>query len=139
MLTEIDSSTDLATILNAPPATEQDAAETPADWPGIGLIGRDGVIHTYDLDKAITTATFAALADGTAAARLEAGRWVPDRDEWIDSDLDAAVVRDFRRVETSQGSFREETVHDTIEQANAAYLSEIAEMEKLRDLPEYQQ
>lgn len=149
MITSISDSVDLAEILNAEPATDADAAATPRDWTGIWVAG-----HTYELDQAAATDTFAVLADGTAAARFkESGtdcwgldnpcghkpgnlgvrceaHWVPaDVETWTEEDDARGIKRDWRSVYLwDANGFSDTTVYDTIEQAKAAYVEMVAEL-----------
>jgi hypothetical protein len=149
MLTAIASSHDLAVVLNAVPATEADAAETPRDWlAGIWVAGT-----VYPLDAAVTTDTRAVLADGTAAVEFSpagdpclygrhgnlpasfAAHWcAADVDSWTAGGDARGVVRDWRSVSVwDANGYAETTVHDTIEQARAAFDRESAELQKMTE------
>lgn len=131
MLTDIQTSDDLATILNAD-TTPDEAHETPADWPGVALFGPNGLVE-YGFDRTVTTATFAALADGSAAVELVGGAWQPAaREEWVDEERDAAVTLDYRTVHVGQGDFAETTTYDTVDEAKAAFAEEIASFDEQR-------
>lgn len=147
-ITAISSSIELAAILNAPPATESDAAETPLDWTdGIWLAGT-----VYPLDVEATTATRAVLADGTAAVEWSPkGTWCTgqhrvgtdyERAHWCDADVsdwaadgDArGVRRDWRSVYVwDANGFSETTVYDTLDLAREAFHREVAELEQIGD------
>lgn len=153
MITSITGSSDLAEVLNAEPATEADAAETPRDWPGIWIGG-----HTYELDQDAATDTFAALADGTAAVRFkEAGadcwgvsgnvcghrhgqpgirreaHWVPaDVETWTEEEDARGVKRDWRSVYVwDANGYSDTTVYDTLEEAKAAYAEAVADLKAM--------
>lgn len=146
MITSITSSDDLAVILNATPATPQDAAETPRDWlAGIWVAG-----EVYPLDPTATTDTLAVLASGTAAVRLspkgercgnhhrtgveaDAGHWCAADTEYWTADEDArGVDRDWRSVYAwDANGYSDTTVHDTIEAAKAAFAREVALMKEI--------
>lgn len=146
-ITDIKTSVDLAELMNThPPLTAHDAAETPLDWPGIGLPGADGII-TYKTDQDASTATRLVLADAIAAVDYKtewhAGcplystmpditkpHWCPaeyDSTTW--DDADAEVRLDWRSVYVGQASFAETTVYGTVEQAKEAYEREVQQME----------
>lgn len=142
----IHGSYDLAAVLNATPATPEDAAETPRDWiEGIWVAGT-----VYPLDPEATTDTLAVLADGTAAVRLspkgefcngqhrvgleyDAEHWcAADHESWTASEDARGVVRDWRSVYAWDANGWSEThVHDTIEAAKVAFAEEVAEMKKI--------
>lgn len=143
MTTSIASSLDLATVLNATPLTEADAAETPRDWlAGIWVAG-----SVYPLDPQATTDTLAALADGTAAVS-----WSPkgkhcngrhrvgveyDAAHWCDADTDSwtwgqsvrGVDRDWRSVNVWDANGHSETkTYPTLDEAKAAFDREVADL-----------
>lgn len=147
-ITAITTSIDLAELMNThAPLTAEDAAETPRDWPGVGLLGDDGKFVTYDLDRDASTATRCVLADGTAAVDyktswhvgcpmfdtmpdIEKPHWCPaayDSTTW--EHADAEVRLDWHSVYVGQASFAETTVYETVGQATEAYEREVAAME----------
>lgn len=147
----INNSVDLAELLNThAPLTEADAAETPVDWPGVALLGADGIV-TYEVDQDASTATRCVLAGGIAAVDYKtewhAGcplfntmpdiakpHWCPavhDATTW--DDCEATVTLDWRSVYVGQGSFAATTVHDTLEAAQQAYEQEVKWMQEAID------
>lgn len=145
MISSIRSSNDLATVLNAQPLTEADAKETPRDWiEGIWVGG-----EIYPLDADATTNTLAVLANGTAAVT-----WSPKGTycsgghrtavdslaaHWCDADTDSivfgddvrGVTRDWRQVTIwDSNGYTEVQVHDTLDEAKAAFERESAEMSR---------
>lgn len=147
-ITAVRDSIDLAELMNThSPLTPEDAAETPLDWPSIGLFGPDGLI-TYEADKQASTATRLVLAGGIAAVDhttewhagcpmfstmpdISAPHWCPaeyDKTTW--EHADAEVRLDWRSVYVGQGSYAETDVYDTIDQAREAYEREVAQMEE---------
>lgn len=133
MITAIAHSRDLAYVLNATPATEADAAETPRDWlAGIWVAGT-----VYPLSEEETTDTLAVLANGTAAARRSTtGEWVPaDVETWVADEYTCGVTRDWRTVHVWHANgFDETTTYPTLEAAKAAFAAEVAELEQLEQL-----
>lgn len=151
MITSINNSDDLAVVLNAPGLTSEDDAETPRDWlTGIWVDGK-----VYPLDEDATTQALAVLANGTAAARFvprdgvclhhtvsqvgaiitatgRPGHWCPaDVDTWTEEDDARGVRRDWRTVTVwDANGFLEHTTHATVDQAKAAFDSEVAELEE---------
>jgi hypothetical protein len=145
MITAIAGSVDLAEVLNAAPATEADAAETPRDWTeGVWVAGT-----IYPLDPAATTETLAVLADGTAAARFSpkgefcggshrvgndymAAHWcVADEDTWTAAEDARGVTRDWRSVNVwDANGFSETTVYPTLADAKAAFDWEVADLKQ---------
>lgn len=143
MITAINDSADLATVLNAEPATEADAAETPRDWlDGIWVAG-----EVYELDRDATTDTLAVLANGTAAVRWspkgtycggghrttvgsQAGHWcAADREEWTEEEDVRGVIRDWRSVYVwDANGYSETEVYPTVEEAKAAFEREVADL-----------
>ncbi len=139
----ITSSTELAAVLNAQPATPADAAETPRDWiDGIWVAGT-----IYPLDPEATTETLAVLADGTAAVCLtEKGRWcavnhgrgfakglphwcVADADSWTWGQDVRGVTRDWRAVTVwDANGYTNTTVHPTLDAAKTAFDREVAQL-----------
>lgn len=142
MITCISGSPELAAVLNATPLTAEDAAETPRDWPSIWVAG-----ETYELDRELCTDTLAVLADGTAAAAWSprgeyckgSHRTGPDsqRAHWCVADTDSwslgdarGVTRDWRSVTVwDANGHSDTTVHDTLDEAKAAFTSESEEMQ----------
>lgn len=143
MITSITSSHDLATVLNATPLTEADAAETPRDWlDGIWVNGT-----VYALDAEATTDTLAVLADGTAAARWspkgewcsgthrtgpdsQAAHWcTADEDSWTWAGDVRGVTRDWRTVNVwDANGYSETQTYPTLDEAKAAFSREVAEV-----------
>ncbi|WP_431881943.1 hypothetical protein [Micromonospora chalcea] len=143
----IRSSEDLALILNAPPATEADAAETPRDWlAGIWVAGT-----VYPLDPDATTDTLAVLANGTAAVAYSphgtycggehgpasshvaySGHWCPaDTDSWSDGEV-RGVQRDWRSVSVwDANGYSDTTVYPSVEAARVAFGQERTEIEQM--------
>ncbi|MER5355731.1 hypothetical protein ABT093_36085 [Kitasatospora sp. NPDC002551] len=139
----IATSLDLAVILNAPPATEADARETPRDWlAGIFVGGK-----LYPLDPDVTTETLAVLADGTAAAefspegtpchgrhraeveRLAAHWCVTEGQEWSDGDDLRGVIRDWRSVTIFDAEGRgTTTLLPSVDDAKAAFRAAAARL-----------
>lgn len=148
-ITAIVTSIDLAELLNThTPLTAEDAAETPLDWPGVGLLGDDGQFVTYEADRDASTATRLVLADGTAAVEyktewhagcpmfstmpdISAPHWCPaEYDETTWDDADAVVRQDWRTVHVGQGGYADTTTYPTVEDAKAAYEREVEAMEQ---------
>jgi hypothetical protein len=132
MITSIDDSVDLAVVLNAPPATPEDAAETPRDWlDGVWVAG-----NVYPLDPEYTSETLAVLADGTAAVRNVDGRWFPeDRQEWATGDA-RGVIHDWRSVYVwDANGFTEYTVYPTVMDAFLAFGREVTALVALEVSP----
>ena len=150
MITAIRDSADLAAVLNATPATPEDAAETPRDWiEGIWVAG-----EVYLLDPDATTDTLAVLADGTGAVLLspkgkycngghehrpnrggwffDSEHWCPaDREEWTETEDARGVVRDWRSVYVwDANGFSDTTVYPTLDEAKAAFNREQADLEE---------
>lgn len=126
MITHIESSGELAAFLNTP-TTPAEQHDTPLDWARDNV--RIGTLHqTYALDAAACTDTLCVLANGSAAAKLVNGTWVPaSQDDWSDSGC--GVIRDWRWVTVHDaGSFNETTVYATVEQAQAAFADEVTHM-----------
>lgn len=141
----ITCSDELAAVLNATPATPEDAAETPRDWiEGIWVNGT-----VYPLDPDATTDTLAVLADGTAAARFspkgefcggrhrvgidyDAAHWcAADYETWNYQNA-RGVVRDWRSVNVwDANGFSETNVYDTVEEAKAAFAEEVAQLQEM--------
>jgi hypothetical protein len=147
-ITDIRTSIDLAELMNThAPLTPEDAAETPLDWPGIGMFGPDGPV-AYEVDREASTATRLVLADGLAAVDYKtewhAGcpmfstmpdisrpHWCPaEHDETTWENADATVSLDWRSVYVGQGSYSDTTTYDTVELAREAYEREVAQMEE---------
>lgn len=143
MITAITSSHDLATVLNATPLTEEDAAETPRDWlDGIWVAGT-----VYPLDREATTDTLAALAAGTAAAKwspkgewcsgehrvgieYEAAHWcTADGDAWTWATDVRGVTRDWRTVNVwDANGYSETETYPTVDAAKAAFDRQVTEV-----------
>ncbi|MFG2970843.1 hypothetical protein ACGFZS_47000 [Streptomyces sp. NPDC048288] len=143
MLNSISSSSDLATVLNAQPLTDQDARETPRDWlDGIWVAG-----EVYPLDAAATTDTLAVLANGTGAVswspkgaycsgshrtavESQAGHWcAADTDSVAFGDDVRGVTRDWRQVTVwDSNGYLEHTVYGTLAEAKETFDRENAEM-----------
>jgi hypothetical protein len=143
---EIRNSADLAAVLNAPALTQEDATETPLDWPGIAVLSSQGLAE-YEIDREASTATRCVLANGTAAVDYLSARewhacpiaksapealrahWCPakyDTTTW--EEADAVVTRDWRQVHVGQASFSERIVYDTLKEAREAYEREVEQM-----------
>ncbi|MFF5265140.1 hypothetical protein ACFY4C_40180 [Actinomadura viridis] len=146
MLTAITSSDDLAVVLNATPATLEDANETPRDW--LAGIWVNGTVYLLDPDA--TSDTLAVQADGTAAVRLspkghycggghrtavEADRehWCPaDTDTWTETGDARGVTRDWRSVNVwDANGYSDTQVHPTIEEAKAAFTEEVEKLQQM--------
>src|SRR5690554_786273 len=146
MINAITCSDDLAAVLNAAPATPEDAAETPRDWlEGIWVAGT-----VYPLSSRETTDTLAVLADGTAAVRFspkgewcggshrrsvesDAAHWcAADTESWTAAENARGVERDWRKVYVwdANGS-AQTTVYSSVEAAKAAFQKEVAELRRL--------
>lgn len=143
MISSISESNDLAAVLNAEPATTEDAAETPRDWlEGIWVGGTN-----YPLDAKATTETLAVLADGTAAAvwspkgeyckgdhrtgvQFQAAHWcVADVDSWTWGNDIRGVIRDWRTVRVWDANGHSESdQYPTLEEAKAAFTREVEEI-----------
>lgn len=151
MITSINDSTDLATVLNATPATEADAAETPRDW----LDGIWVASEVYKLDPEATTDTLAVLADGTAAVswspkgtycngggrhrtavESHTGHWcAADREEWTEEEDVRGVVRDWRSVYVwDANGYTETEVYPTLEKAREAFEREVADLKQTGEM-----
>lgn len=147
-ITAITTSIDLAELLNThAPLTEEDAAETPLDWPGIALPGSNGQLVTYEADLDASTTTRLVLAGGLAAVdyktswhagcpmfrtmpEISKPHWCPAEYEtttW--EDADAEVRHDWRNVYVGQASYADTTAYDTVEEAREAYEREVEAME----------
>jgi hypothetical protein len=142
MITAITGSDSLAEVLNAPPLTAGDAAETPRDWTaGIWVHGT-----VYPLDADASTETLAVLADGTAAARRTAAgefcgypRHNHREAHWCPADTDTVrwgqargIERDWRQVYVwDANGYSDTTVYPTLGEAKAAFTREEAELDEI--------
>lgn len=143
---KIFNSDDLGAVLDAPPLTAQDAADTPLDWDGIWVNGT-----LYEIDREASSPTLAVLANGTAAVKLspkgkicwydhgnwpgvgrysESEHWCPARVKYhYVAGTDIVIRLDWRAVTISDEVTIDTEVYPTLEEAEAAFEKAIAEQE----------